>query len=220
MSPHRHLSRGISTADVLAGMALSIMALGGVYSYFVAQQKALAAQEAYAQSQNVTRTLVDLFSREIRMATYDPTGLALLTSPGPSCPGVKQGIVAATPTRVQFRQDLNGDGLLLGSGEDVTYALVGTEVERTDGLGSPTPLVGGVASGGMSFRYFDGSNPPVELLPSGVPPQLTPAQRDCVAKLEITVTASIPNPDPRNPHPLIAQADSQVAIRNRSLATF
>jgi hypothetical protein len=199
---------------------VSLLVLGVVASFFKTQQTALGAANTYDQSQVVTRTVIDLFSRELRMASYDPTKLALVTSPGPTCPGVQQGIVEATPTRIHFRQDLNGDGVINGPGEDVVYDVAGTTLTRTDGGGAPLPIVDGVPAGGLTFLYFDGNNPPNQLLPVGIPAALTAAQRDCVAKVRITVQASLPNPDPRNPNPRTSLAESEVAIRNRSLTNF
>ena len=214
----RRRSRGVSTAEVLVGSALGLIALAGMYSFQLAQSRALAAQNVYTESQNVTRTVIDLLSRELRMAAFDPVGAALPTAPGPSCPGVKQGIIEASGSRIRFQQDLDGNGAIAGSSEDVTYDLSGSNLVRTDG-GVPTTLVSGVTSGGFALRYFDGSNPPVELIPVGVP-DLTPGQRDCVAKVRVTVRAQLPNPDPANPAMITSEAQSEIAIRNRSLDNF
>lgn len=216
----RAKSRGISTAETLAAAALSLMGLATVYSFFHGQQRALATQGAYAQSQTVTRTVIDLLSRELRMASYDPTGAALPTSPGPNCSGVKQGIIEATRTRLRIQQDLDGDGLLASAAEDVTYQVVEDRLQRTDRDGVPVTLADDIPLGGLSFRYFNGSNPPVELHPTGEAAALTPGQRDCVTKVRLRVRASVPAPDPRHPAPLTSEAESEVAIRNRSLANF
>ncbi|TMA83639.1 MAG: hypothetical protein E6J77_13930 [Deltaproteobacteria bacterium] len=153
------------------------------------------------------------------MASYDP-GTALTTSPGPSCPGVKQGIVEATPSKLHFKQDLTGDGSLISPGEDLVYDVLGNALRRTDGSALPVTIVTGVPAGGLNFRYFDGSNPPVELIPTGTPPSLTSSQRDCVTKVRITVQANLTNPDPNNSTPIPSIAECEVAIRNRSLSNF
>ena len=217
----RRRSRGFSTAEVLIGTALSLVAVGTLYSFFQAQQKAHAIQSTYSQSQTITRTVIDLMTRELRMATFDPTTPgALTTSLPPNCPGVKQGVVEATPSKLHFKQDLNGDGLLTGSSEDVVYDVLGSQIRRTDGAALPIPIVDYVPAGGLNFRYFDGSNPPNELVPAGSPPQLTPAQRDCVTKVRVTIRANLPNPNPRLTTPVTSVAESEIAIRNRSLANF
>ena len=93
MKRARHSHRnGFSAADVLVGMTVSLVALGALYALFTAQQKALAAQNVYTESQVAVRNVIDLVSRELRMATYDPSGTALPTAPGPSCPGVQRGL--------------------------------------------------------------------------------------------------------------------------------
>jgi len=219
MARSRQRSRGFSTAEVLVGTALTMMLMTAIYSVQRAQTMAFAAQNVYSESQNVTRTVIDLMTRELRMATYDP-GTALTTSPGPSCPGVKQGIVEATPSKLHFKQDLTGDGSLISPGEDLVYDVLGSALRRIDGSALPVTIVTGVPAGGLNFRYFDGSNPPVELIPTGTPPSLTSSQRDCVTKVRITVQANLANPDPNNSTPIPSMAECEVAIRNRSLSNF
>jgi len=205
---------------MLAAIPLTLVALATIYVVQQAQVKSLAAQSTYSDSQNTTRTVIDLMGRELRMATYDP-GTAIPTSPTGGCaPGVKQGIIEATPTRLHFRQDLNGDGTIATSGgEDVIYELVSGTIHRTDGTGASTDLVSGVPTGGLTFLYFDGSNPPLQLVPGGSPPALTSCQRDSVTKVRIQITAQLANPDSHG-QPLVSVAESEVAIRNRSLANF
>jgi len=216
----RRAERGMSLAEVLVGATLSLIAVAGVYGFHVAQTQALAAQRAYAESQDVTRTVMDLLARELRMATYDPSGVAITTSPPGTCPGVKQGIVLAKLDQIQFVQDLNGDGDLSDEAEEVYYYALGGELRRVDGGGSALVLTENLDTAGFLLRYFDNSNPPVELVPSGSPPALTAAQRDCVAKVQITVRASVENPNPRSDEPLESLAQAEVAIRNRSLVNF
>jgi len=222
MTPHRRArSAGFSTAEILVGTMLSMLAVGALYAFFQAQQKSHATQSTYSQSQTVTRTVIDLMTRELRMATFDPTTPgAITTSQPPNCPGVKQGLVEATPSKIHFKQDLNADGLLTGPSEDIVYDVLGSQIRRTDGAALPIPIVDNVPAGGLNFKYFDGSNPPNELVPSGTPPQLTPSQRDCVTKVRVTVRANLTNPNPRLTTPVKSVAESEIAIRNRSLANF
>jgi len=197
----RPRARGLSTMETLAGMGLTLILLAAVYTFQGAQLKVLRAQNVYADSQNVTRTVIDLMSRELRMATY----------------GVKQGIIQATPTSIRFQQDLNGDGLIAGAGEDVTYTFADGQITRTDGLNAPVTLVSNVPSNGFSILYFDGSSTPVQLVPAGSPASLTQAQRDVVIMVRITIQANIPNPNPNVSTPIKSVAESEVAIRNRAL---
>ena len=213
--------RGMGLAELLVGSALSMIVIGGVYSFYTAQTQALAAQRAYARSQDVTRTVIDLLGRELRMATYDPAGTAISTSPaGGSCPGVKQGLLIGKLDEIQFVQDLNGDGDVTDESETLHYYALAGELKRVDGVTTPVTLVEDLDVSGFVLQYFDNSNPPVELVPTGTPPTLSAAQRDCVAKVRMTVRASVENPNPQDPDPLEAMSQAEVAIRNRSLSNF
>ena len=208
-------------AEILVGSALSLIVMAGVYSFYSAQTQALAAQRAYARSQDVTRTVIDLLGRELRMATYDPAGTAITTSAsGGSCPGVKQGLLIGKLDEIKFVQDLNGDGDVTDESETLHYYALAGELNRVDGVTTPVTLVEELDVNGFVLQYFDNSNPPIELVPSGTPPTLTAAQRDCVAKVRMTVRAAVENPNPQNPDPLEATSQAEVAIRNRSLSNF
>jgi Tfp pilus assembly protein PilW len=214
---HTH-RRGISTVEVLVGVMLSLLILGVLYAFQRWQYQAFARQSAYVQSQNLTRNVIDAIARDLRMAAFDPLGAALPAA-GPCCPGNRRGIVEAAVDRLHFQQDLNGDGDVADDGEDVTYATAAGGIARTD-AGVTTELASNIPAGGLTFRYFDGSSPPVEFVPAGTPAELNQCQRDCVAKVQVAVRAAIPSPDPMNPVAVRSQAASQVAIRNRSLDNF
>ena len=220
MRTMRARRRGFSTAELLVASTVSLIGFAALYSIFFAQQKALRTQAAYADVQTTTRSVLDLMAREIRMASYDPTGTALPVAPGPACPGVRRGLADATPTRVRFQQDLNGDGALTASNEDLTYELVGTDLRRTDGVDAPVVLASGLPSGGFVLRYFTGGNPSVEIVPAGSPAALTASQRDCVARVRLTLRAVLPNPNQNDPRPLASQVSSEVAIRSRALGSL
>jgi len=212
-SRRRPHARGFSSMEVLAGLGLTLILLAAVYSFQQAQLKAFSTQQVYSDSQNVTRSVIDLMARELRMACYDP-GTAINKSGGPCAPDVKQGIIEATPTRIRFQQDLNGDNAIGAPGEDVTYDLSNGSIRRTDGLAEPVVLASGVPTGGLSFLYFDNGKPPAQIGPGAV---LNQCQRDTVGKVRVTIRANLPNPNSRIPTPIASVAESEVAIRNRSL---
>ena len=226
MTTRRHIplrrtrSHGLGLLEILVGASLSLMVLASVYSFQLAQARSFATENTYNESQNVTRSALDLMARELRMASYDPSGLALATSLPPNCPGVKEGLTEAFTDKIHFLQDLNGDGVLTGAAENVTYDVSSTDLRRTDGIGTPVTLVSNVPAGGFQLRYFDGSNPPIEILPVGNPPQLTLAQLPCVSKVRMTVRANLTNPNPKITAPVASAAETEIAIRNRSLGNF
>jgi hypothetical protein len=221
MPARRRRSAGFSIMEVLVAGTVSVVVLLGLMAFFDSQQRAYAAVTSYAQSQNVTRTAIDLIGRELRMSSFDPTYTALSLSPGPTCQDVREGLQLAMPGLVRFQQDLDGDGLLTTAGEDVMYGQVGRQILRWDigtgGVG--VALVTGVPSNGLQFTYFDGAVPPNELVPAGSPPQLTQGQRACVEKVQIRIEAQIDAPHP-SLNDLTSIVESGVAIRNRSISKF
>lgn len=214
----RSRARGLSTMEVLAGMGLTLILLAALYTFQRAQLKAARAQNVYSDSQNVTRSVMDLVARELRMASFDP-GTALPTAPLGGCaPNVKRGIIEATSSKIRFQQDLNGDNAISAVGEDVTYDVSGTDIRRTDGANPPTILATGYPSEGFSFQYFDLNN--AELVPAGSPAQLTQCQRDSIWKVRVTVRANLANPNPSITTPITSVAQSEVAIRSRAIGNF
>jgi hypothetical protein len=152
------------------------------------------------------------------MASYDPTGNAITpSSPGPTCPGVKPGITEATASSLRFLQDLNSDGDTADANENVRYYLSASTVMRQDGNATALALVDGVPSGGLTFTYYNGANPPGLIVGSGTPPALGADQRACIAKVRVQLTAQLSSPQFSNVIPLISATDMEVAIRNRSL---
>jgi hypothetical protein len=215
-APRRPRAQGFSSMEVLAGLTLTLILLAAVYSFQQAQMKAYSQQQVYSDSQNVTRSVIDLMARELRMACYDP-GTAIPTVPkGAACaPGNKQGIIEATPARIHFQQDLNGDNVIGAAGEDVTYDLSNGSIIRTDGAAPPVVLASGVPTGGLSFLYFDINGN--QIVPGGSPAVLNQCQRDSVTRVRMTVRANLPNPNARVSTPIASVAQSEVAVRNRTL---
>jgi hypothetical protein len=156
------------------------------------------------------------------MSSYDPTlpasAGALPLSPGPTCPNVEEGLLQAQPQRIRIQQDLNGNGVIDQPNEDVTYTQQNDAITRTDQTGTTVTLVKNVPVNGFRIRYFDNQANPVEIVPSGLPPVLTPTQRACVQKVVLEVAASIDNPYPNGPE-LHSVVRSGVTIRNRWIAT-
>jgi hypothetical protein len=218
----RRRSAGFSIMEVLVAGTVSVVVLLGLMAFFDSQQRAYAAVNSYAQSQNVTRTAIDLIGRELRMSSFDPTGTAILPlSPGPTCQDVTQGLVLGMQGLIRFQQDLDGDGLLTTAGEDVLYGQVGRQIMRWDIStgGAGVALVTGVPNNGLQFTYFDGAVPPNELVPAGSPPMLNQGQRACVEKVQIRIEAQIDAPHP-SMNDLRSVVESGVAIRNRSISKF
>jgi type IV pilus assembly protein PilW len=150
----RRRRRGVSTLEALASSMLSLMTVGTIYVTQQGQLKAYAGQRAYADSQTVTRSVMDLMTRELRLAGYNPTGAAPAAHTEAGCVGIGQAFLTATSTQVRFQQDLNANGAIDAAlGEDVTYDILGTQLRRAVGTNQPTVLVDyAEPSTGLAFR--------------------------------------------------------------------
>jgi type IV pilus assembly protein PilW len=95
----------------LAVAAFFIMATMTLAGSFI---QVYRAQERVSEAQQGIRAAMDLMVRDIRMAGYDPMALSKGRTAG-------AGIIFADKHRIRFAADLDGDGAVNGSREDMTY---------------------------------------------------------------------------------------------------
>jgi len=134
---------GFTVVEFLISVVVSLIVLAAISVTFMVQNKSFLAQEQVVDAQENARAALQLMIKELLMAGYDPTGIT------------EAGIVSADLESVRFTMDLNGDGDVSDSGEDITYALDVSEdqVTRKSGSGSPQPLAENIEA--LSFTYFD-----------------------------------------------------------------
>jgi len=142
------MSRGMSMADLLVGVALTVLLLGFLYQTFLSQHRSYTVQRATSELQEGLRTALNLICRELRTAGYNPTGLA------------EAGLEVCGEARVRFTADRNGDGDIDNSDQErITYWLDGDNLslQRTlyEGTGSSSTqgLLQGVEALGFAYAY-------------------------------------------------------------------
>ena len=64
----------------------------------------------------------------------------------------------AEPTHIVLQRDLDGDGVIAGNGETITWRLTEKTLRRDAGAGAQ-PIIDGVRS--LAFAYLDASGEPV-----------------------------------------------------------
>ncbi len=123
-------TQGFTLVELLVAMAVSLLAMGAIYSTFLNQFKSYQIQEEIAAMQQNIRAAMYHMQREIRMAGCDPTGSA------------GAGITAASPTSISFTEDVRGDstgsdpdGDIDDPNENIAYSLSGTNLVRNTGGG-------------------------------------------------------------------------------------
>jgi hypothetical protein len=146
-TPGRDDAALVHLADLLVAMAI----FGGISAaMFTVLQESLHVYMvgvSRAESQQSGRIAVERLAGEIRTAGRGPR------------PAAFAAITVAEPTRIVLHRDLDGDGVITGSGETITWRLTGATLRRDAGAGAQ-PVVDGVRS--FELEYLDAAGHPVE----------------------------------------------------------
>lgn len=156
---------GFSLVELMIAMAVGLVILGATYSLFTIQNKQLGNQDVITEMQQNARMAMEMISRELRMAGYNPTGTPLTRCTGTTtatttCVGIRNAAADA----ISFTADLNGNGdLTVGAGIDNPnenivydrYLSSGVYALGRTSNGSKSPLINHLDL--MSFSYFNAS---------------------------------------------------------------
>ena len=119
---------GFTLVELMIAMTIGLIIMAALSSTFVMQRKIYDVQEQTVEMMQNARAGMDMMSREIRMAGYDPTGLA------------NAGIVIVLTDKIYITMDLGGDntgdppdGVLDDSNEHVVYDIYDNKLGRTVG---------------------------------------------------------------------------------------
>lgn len=140
---------GFTLVELLLAIAISSLVVGAVHSAFVSQNRTYIAQESVAEMQQNIRISLEMLTRDIRMAGYDPSGSknfgfvntadADFSNGGGLTEDVTTGVM-----QVAITMDLNKDGVIdravvdidgngnidMSEMEQVAYRLNGTDLQR------------------------------------------------------------------------------------------
>ncbi len=144
-------SCGFTLVELMLTMAVSGIIVAAIYSAYMSQQRTYLAQEQVAEMQQNIRAAIDMMTREIRMAGYDPNATA------------DAKIIEALPDRLSFTMDFNGNGTLMDgssfeANEKVAYRLnANNTLGRTTGNGViAQPVAENISQ--LEFHYLDAAN--------------------------------------------------------------
>jgi type IV pilus assembly protein PilW len=115
-------NKGFTLVEIMVTLALSGIVMASIYTAFLSQQRSYLAQEQVSAMQQNIRAGLDIMTREIRMAGFDPTQEA------------GAGITTASAGQISFTQDItnntgtgDSDGDVNDPGENITYSLYTTD---------------------------------------------------------------------------------------------
>jgi len=198
-------NQGFTIVELLVGMAVSLLAMGAIYSTFLSQHKSYLVQEETAAMQQNLRAAMFYMQREIRMAGCDPLNNSVTLPSQVPIPTLKQGtpnypinqIIEAKSTSIVFMEDVRGDvgsstpdspdGDVLDPNEIIEYSLNGGNLARRNLGGGYQPVAQNIDA--LDFVYLDGSSPPAPItLVSGSIPAGNLSQ---IRSVEITIVARV-----------------------------
>src|SRR6266487_2720740 len=93
----RWKSSGFTLVETLLALTIGGLVLGSLFHLLIIQPHLSAAQDTLRDMGQNARVALEVMTRELRMAGYNPTGANF------------DGITYA-PTQLRLRVDLNGDG--------------------------------------------------------------------------------------------------------------
>ncbi len=146
---------GFTLVEILTAMAVSMIVMYMIYTFFYLQQKTYINQSEITAMQQDIVGAMQIMEREIRLAGYDATGEA------------GSGFMTPDSTNaIKFSADLNDDKDLDDTGEILTYSLVGSSIVRSDESDAANPIAGVLISGVDAFdiRYLDKDGEKTDLI--------------------------------------------------------
>jgi type IV pilus assembly protein PilW len=170
LSELRARNSGFTMVELLAAIFITAILMAGLYSVFVSQQMAFSAQERIAEMNQNIRAVMDLMTRETRLAGYKTSGAAF------------NGIVTAQPSTIRILADLNQDGNTLGVNEDITYSYNAATMQiwrNTIDL----PIADNITNLTFVYTLADGTT------------TSSPADLTAIRKVTISITARTAYPD-------------------------
>jgi type IV pilus assembly protein PilW len=109
-------SQGYTLIEVLMALGLSLLTISAVYSLYIQELKTQGVRENILDMQQQARVVVDLVSREIMMAGYDPRGVNRDTDLTNDFDGITYD-----PDKLSISADLNGNGIISDANESIIF---------------------------------------------------------------------------------------------------
>ena len=135
---------GFTLAELVLALGIMAIVLTAIISLFTSLSRIYTTQGVAAGVQQVTRAGIDIMTRKIRMAGYNPLNMGNI------------GIVQADSDLIRFNFDNDGDGTIGTDGEDIAYLLNASNqlVQQKNGNSATNrALVDNVTD--LTFRYLD-----------------------------------------------------------------
>jgi len=146
-------NRGFTLIELLVTLAVASIVMAAIFSVYATLTRSYTTQNAFADVQQAVRASIDIMAEDIMMAGLGDRWKGYGGSP--------PAILTAGRWEMSFTSDRDMDGAINGNSENITYELVGRQLQITDALGSEV-LIDNVINNELPtpvplFRYFSES---------------------------------------------------------------
>ena len=134
--------KGMTLVELMITLVISSFVIAALIIAFRTQESSSLVQETVTTMQQNNVAAMNIITQELRMAGYDPGEVG--TPPATTgytttdtIPTTTMSIITATSSSIRFTMDLNNDGVITGSDEDVTYGFKTTATSddvNSDGI--------------------------------------------------------------------------------------
>ncbi|MFH2220371.1 MAG: prepilin-type N-terminal cleavage/methylation domain-containing protein [Pseudomonadota bacterium] len=152
MKRNTRTDSGFTIIELLVAIAIAALVMAGLWRTFSFQQQSYNLQRQVVAMEQNLRAGMQFMESEIRMAGFDPSDAA------------NAGIVNPGTDTIHFTTDLNFDGDVVDTDEDVTYKLY-TATDGIQKLGREILTLGGTTTqavaeyiDNLAFAYLDGNS--------------------------------------------------------------
>jgi type IV pilus assembly protein PilW len=169
---------GFTLVELMVTLAIGMVVMAAVTTTFISQTRFYSAQEQINEMEQNARGAIDIMTREIKMAGYDPTGAGFAK------------VTTFTSTQLAFQTDYDGSGGPLSNvaanNEKIAYAYDSTnrQINRTagsGGSGQTQTLADNITAATFTYYKADGS---------------TATVATDIRQIKISITARTAKPDP------------------------
>lgn len=173
-------SGGFTLVEVVLALALSAVTVGAIYTLYLEQLREQTIRENMLDMQQQARVAMDLVSRELKMAGFDPQGVNRDHLSGNDFFGVP-----FDSTQLAINGDLNGNGVPTDSNESIVYSHDSETLTLRRNTGGGRQPVGENIEA-FSVKYFDGEGNPA-------------TASETIRQVEVSITARTKDADPHYP---------------------
>ena len=199
---------GFSLTEILVALVLGSLISVAAYNYFKKQERKFVVEKLSGDVQSISRIAFFLIARDIRRAGSNPAQAVSSALSGQAAAPIP--LPVAEPELIQIQADLNGDGDVLDTDEDITYQFLDSpddddavkdHIKRDPSVGNQI-VIDNVQNFHLSYILASGSE--VEY----------PSPTSLIRKVRIQLTVNAGRNNPETGEPITQTYETVVKLRN------